>query len=99
MREGISGLKPFDVYVDSPLSSKATRVYQANFNGGYFDEQAMARKLQGDDPFTFETLHFVELAEDSKALNFMPQSKVHHLVFGHVRGRTHQTPFETQPLP
>ncbi len=76
MREGISGLKPFDVYVDSPLSSKATRVYQANFNGGYFDEHAMARKSQGDDPFTFETLHFVELAEDSKALNFMPQSKV-----------------------
>lgn len=76
MREGMAGLKPFDVYVDSPLSSKATRVFAENFNDGYFDEQAMERKQQGDDPFSFETLHFVETADDSKALNFLKGSKV-----------------------
>ncbi len=76
MHEGMAGLKRFDVYVDSPLSSKATHVFSENFNSGYFDEQAMERKKRGDDPFTFETLHFIELADESKALNFMPQSKV-----------------------
>ena len=76
MHEGMAGLKPFDVYVDSPLSSKATYVFSENFNSGYFDDQAIKRKQQGDDPFTFETLHFVETADDSKALNFIPKSKV-----------------------
>ena len=76
MREGMAGLRPFDVYVDSPLSSKATRVFAENFNDGYFDQQAMERKQQGDDPFCFETLHFVETADDSKALNFLKGSKV-----------------------
>ncbi len=76
MRERMAGLERFDVYVDSPLSSKATRVFAENFNQDYFDKEAMERKRKGDDPFNFDTLHFVQSADESKALNLMPNSKV-----------------------
>jgi metallo-beta-lactamase family protein len=76
MRANMEGLGSFDVYVDSPLSSKATKVFAANFNRGYFDDEAMALKNSGIDPFRFDTLHFVETADESKALNFNTTSKV-----------------------
>jgi len=56
------------VYVDSPLSEKATLVIKAhpwNFNN---DVQEVMRN--DDDPFDFPGLHFVEDAEESKSLNF-----------------------------
>ncbi|WP_017257988.1 MBL fold metallo-hydrolase RNA specificity domain-containing protein [Pedobacter arcticus] len=54
-------------YVDSPLSEKATMVvksYPWNFN-----ENVQEVLKVDDDPFDFKGLHYVEDAEESKALN------------------------------
>lgn len=54
-------------YVDSPLSEKATMVvksYPWNFNEGVQEVLKV-----DDDPFDFKGLHYVEDAEESKALN------------------------------
>ena len=71
--------------------------FAENFNDGYFDEQAMERKQAGRRPVFLETLHFVETADESKALNFLKGSKV-ILLFRHVRGRAHQAPSQAQPV-
>nr|WP_294898637.1 MBL fold metallo-hydrolase [uncultured Pedobacter sp.] len=54
-------------YVDSPLSEKATMVvksYPWNFN-----ENVQEVLKVDDDPFDFKGLHYIEDAEESKALN------------------------------
>lgn len=56
------------VYVDSPMSEKATLVVKAhpwNFNDSV--QEIMKRD---DDPFDFPGLRFVEDVEESKALNY-----------------------------
>jgi metallo-beta-lactamase family protein len=61
-------------YVDSPLSEKATMVVKAhpwNFN----DKVQDVMKVD-DDPFDFKGLHFVEDAEESRALNNDPSPMV-----------------------
>ena len=59
------------VYVDSPLSAKATTLvkhYPKLFN------KTVQKVLEkDDDPFDFEGLHFIESADESKALNSLPQ--------------------------
>ncbi len=55
------------VYVDSPLAVSATKIFEQNPE--YYDEDTLRYLLQGDNPIGFENLHFVESAEDSKALN------------------------------
>ncbi len=59
------------VYVDSPLSAKATALvkhYPKLFN------KTVQKVLEkDDDPFDFEGLHFIESADESKALNSLPQ--------------------------
>lgn len=58
------------VFIDSPLSQKATRIY-ASHREVYNDE---ARHLiaQGIDPLSFPGLEFVGTPEESKALNDVP---------------------------
>jgi len=55
------------VYVDSPLSTKATKIiksYPSDFN------KRVQKVLEiDDDPFDFSGLHFVEDANESKSLN------------------------------
>lgn len=63
-----AGLLPnIPVYVDSPLSVNATSIMRAHpecFNGG------ILQSLRNDpDPFGFDTLHYIQKAEDSIALN------------------------------
>lgn len=56
------------VYVDSPLSEKATLVVKSHpWN---FNERVQEVMKNDDDPFDFPGLHFVEDAEESKSLNF-----------------------------
>lgn len=56
------------VYVDSPLSEKATLVVKSHpWN---FNEKVQEVMKNDDDPFDFPELHFVEDAEESKLLNF-----------------------------
>ena len=58
---------PIPVYIDSPLSQKATKIYEKH-TGCYNDE---ARRLlaEGINPLTFPGLKFVSSPEESKALN------------------------------
>jgi metallo-beta-lactamase family protein len=55
------------VFVDSPLAIKATRVHQAHSE--VYDIETMKHLDGGHNPFTFGRVHYVEKAEDSKALN------------------------------
>ena len=58
------------VYVDSPLSTRATRVHQKHPE--CFDEEALDRLHSGDTPFSFGRLRYITDAEDSKRLNGRP---------------------------
>lgn len=66
---GLSGKLPkVPVYVDSPLSEKATLVVKSH--PWSFNEKVQKVMENDDDPFDFPGLHFVEDAEESKSLNF-----------------------------
>lgn len=61
-------LPDIPIYVDSPLSEKATLVVKSHpWN---FNEKVQELMKNDDDPFDFPGLHFVETAEESKSLNF-----------------------------
>ncbi len=55
------------MYVDSPLSSRATDVYEKHEE--CYDREALRIVLEGDEPFTFRGLRYITDVEDSKALN------------------------------
>lgn len=55
------------VYVDSPLASKATEIFEKNSR--YFDQAAQDRMAKGDNVLEFPQLHFTEDVEESKELN------------------------------
>ncbi|MFA7117716.1 MAG: MBL fold metallo-hydrolase [Sphaerochaetaceae bacterium] len=63
------------VFVDSPLSVKATDVFAGNVEG-YFDKEAMSMVKRGINPLTFDSLVTITDAQDSKALNFRKESCV-----------------------
>lgn len=55
------------VYVDSPMSTRATDVYERHPE--CYDAEALAKLKSGDSPFAFPRLRFTASAEESKALN------------------------------
>jgi len=57
------------VFVDSPLSSKATEVYARHEE--CYDSEAMRVIMEGDEPFQFHGLKYVTDVEDSKKINDM----------------------------
>jgi metallo-beta-lactamase family protein len=57
------------IYLDSPLASKATAVFRRHKE--CYDEEANAFALNGEQPFSFDTLQYVESTDDSKKLNDM----------------------------
>lgn len=66
--ENLGELPPIDVFVDSPLSERTTKIIKSYPQ--YYNED-VGRTLQYDkDPFDFKRLHFIEDVEESKALNF-----------------------------
>ena len=67
-------LKSIPVYVDSPLAISATQVFRQNID--CFDEEARAYIANGDNPLDFPNLHFTATLEESKAINFDPESKI-----------------------
>ena len=68
-------LKQIPVFVDSPLSVKATSVFAANVEG-YYDSEAMALVKKGINPLTFPGLITITDSTDSKALNSRQESCV-----------------------
>jgi len=58
------------VFVDSPLSTRATDVHQRHPE--CYDAEALERLHGGDTPFSFPRLRYITHVEDSKALNPQP---------------------------
>ena len=58
----------FPVYVDSPLSARATNIYSGDLSG-YADEETVAVLKSGYNPIRFPDLHLCESVEESKTLN------------------------------
>jgi len=58
------------VYVDSPLTVKLTDVFK--MHPECYDKETYARLVNGDPPFEFEGLHYVEDKEESKAIAAQP---------------------------
>ncbi len=59
------------VYVDSPLSSKATQIVK--HYPKLFNNRVQKILEHDDDPFDFPGLHFIESTDESKALNDLHQ--------------------------
>ena len=66
-REGAIGEVP--VFVDSPLSTKATLVHRRHPE--CYDGEARELLRRGDDPFTFPGLTYTDSVAESKAVNEM----------------------------
>ncbi len=64
-REGRIGATP--VYVDSPLSTKATKVYENHEE--CYDRNMLLHLLSNNNPFALENVRYVSETADSKALN------------------------------
>lgn len=71
----ITGTPNFPVYVDSPLASLATKLYETDLRD-YADAQTTAILKKGINPLDFPNLTFVDSTDDSKALNYDTVPKV-----------------------
>lgn len=60
-------LKDLEVYVDSPLASESTKIFEKYSD--FFREEAQKLIEAGDNPLEFEGLHFTQSAEDSARIN------------------------------
>lgn len=67
-------LPSLPVYVDSPLASKATEVFERHRE--CYDEEALRMLAAGDDPIKFPRLRFTESAEESRRLNDVRESVI-----------------------
>ncbi len=63
-------ISPLPVYVDSPLSSAATKIYAKHRE--CWDSAAVEFLIDGRKPFDFENLRYTEDVEESKSLNNIP---------------------------
>lgn len=55
------------IFIDSPLSTQITEIYSKHSE--CFDEETARYVLNGDPPFKFAQVKFIESVEESKALN------------------------------
>lgn len=65
----------FPVYVDSPLSVEATKIYSGDLTG-YADEETVEAIARGGNPLRFPNLHLCTEVEESKQLNLDKTPKV-----------------------
>jgi metallo-beta-lactamase family protein len=63
-----------NVYIDSPLASKATEIFKKNAH--VFDEATRDKIMSGDNPLEFKNLYFTQTVDESKALNISTEPKV-----------------------
>lgn len=60
-------IRPVPVYIDSPLSQKATRIYEKSTD--CYNDDAAALLARGVNPLSFPGLKFVETPQQSMSLN------------------------------
>jgi metallo-beta-lactamase family protein len=63
-------LKPFPIFLDSPMAIKATEIYRSNAE--LFDEEAIAMRRSGDLAANLRTVRICQKAQDSYALARLP---------------------------
>lgn len=64
-----AGLLPkIQIYVDSPLAVNATTIFRVHQE--CFNDEVMKVLETDDDPFGFNSLHYITSTDDSKKLNF-----------------------------
>jgi metallo-beta-lactamase family protein len=63
-------LKPFPIFLDSPMAIKATDIYRSNAE--LFDEEALAMRASGELSSNLRTVQFCQKAKDSLALARKP---------------------------
>ncbi|HWS01223.1 MAG TPA: MBL fold metallo-hydrolase [Prolixibacteraceae bacterium] len=61
-------LPKIQIYVDSPLAVNATTIFRVHQE--CFNDEVMKVLETDDDPFGFNSLHYITSTEDSKKLNF-----------------------------
>ena len=71
----IRGHEDFPVYVDSPLSVEATKIYSGGLMG-FYDDDTLDLLARGVDPILFPGLRTSVSADDSKAINLDETPKV-----------------------
>ena len=63
-------LKPFPIFLDSPMAIRATEIYRSNAD--LFDEEALAMRTSGDLSANLRTVKTCQKAQDSLALSRKP---------------------------
>jgi metallo-beta-lactamase family protein len=63
-------LPDIPIYIDSPLSQKATKIYSNHI--GCYNEEALEMIKRGVNPLHVKGMHFISTPEESKALNDKP---------------------------
>ncbi len=74
-RKLVTSVPDFPVYVDSPLASEATRIYDGDLTG-YADEETIEVLKKGFQPIRFSNLRITQTTDESKLLNEDPTPKV-----------------------
>lgn len=69
-----SEIPPITVFLDSPMAIRITEVFKRHTE--LFDREMMQRISQGNSPFRFDNLKMVQTTEESKAINFIKESKI-----------------------
>ena len=72
--EYIKDLENVKVYIDSPMATNATEIFEKNAQD--FDEETKEYILSGDNPLDFPNLEFTRSSEESQALNLNSAPKV-----------------------
>jgi len=67
-------LENLKVFVDSPLGSEATKIFEKHIN--YFDEETKNKFSNGKNPLEFPGLVFTSSPEDSLQINKIPSGAV-----------------------
>lgn len=73
-KEYKEALDKINVYIDSPMATSATEIFQKNAQ--VFDEETKNYILSGDNPLDFPNLKFTRSSEESRQLNFDSTPKV-----------------------
>lgn len=71
----VKSIPDFPVYVDSPLSAEAIRVFEENLYG-YVDKETAEVMNGGEKPLRFSNLNITTTSDESKALNFDISPKI-----------------------
>ena len=74
MREANKGMKPIDIYLDSPLAISASEVMRSFPE--YYNVDALKHVSAGDDLFEFDGLHKTKSRDESKQINEAPRPKI-----------------------